>query len=243
MGDSSLGRGILGVVPAAPNAPAATAVTSPRRPGRPPRSQGVRAANRARLLDAAIAAIRCHGAEVSMDELAAAVGVSKPVLYGEFGGRGGIADEVAKHLAEQIERTIATRLAAGEQMDAVAVVRLIVTGLVDIVADDTQLYGFLARRVVRQASRGFLDNALAREFHQRASIVLPITARSEEPALFPLLADGLFGFMFAAVESWQARPELSRAELIAGLSVVVVAGLQAVSTVAAPGTLSGSASG
>jgi AcrR family transcriptional regulator len=53
----------------------------PRGPGRPPRTAEERAAQRTRLVDAAMAAIRTHGPDVSVDEIAAAAGVSKPVLY------------------------------------------------------------------------------------------------------------------------------------------------------------------
>ena len=44
--------------------------SSSRAPGRPPRSPEARAAQRSRLLDGAMAAIRRHGPEVSVDEMA-----------------------------------------------------------------------------------------------------------------------------------------------------------------------------
>src|SRR5581483_949637 len=57
-----------------------------------------------RLLASVIACVRGRGPHVSVDELARASGVAKPVLYDVFGDRRGIAAAVAGELADMIER-------------------------------------------------------------------------------------------------------------------------------------------
>ena len=51
-------------------------------------------------------AIRVHGPDVSVDDMAAAAGVSKPVLYGEFGDKVGIGEAIAVELGERGERVV-----------------------------------------------------------------------------------------------------------------------------------------
>jgi AcrR family transcriptional regulator len=204
----------------------ATPAAAPRRPGRPPRSEQERAAQRARLLDAAMAAIRDGGPDLSIDELAAAAGVSKPVLYDEFGGKVGMADAMAVVLTQRVEREVLDELAKGPAIDAETSVRLAVTALIDLIADEPNIYAFLVRSM-RSNDRGFLDNALVREMHARATVVVRLAAPDVDQATLRVLTDGLFGFLFGAVESWQATRKPPKAKLVDGLTRIIVTGLQA----------------
>src|SRR5437016_10148188 len=130
-------------------------VTPARRPGRPARTEQERAAQRARLLDSSMDAIREQGPDISIDELAAAAGVSKPVLYDEFGGKLGIADALAVVLAQNVERNVMKRLASGPTIDAETAVRLAITSLINLIVDEPNLYAFLVRSM-RSTDRGFL---------------------------------------------------------------------------------------
>ena len=75
-------------------------------PGRPSRTDSERSLQRQRLLDDAMAAIRLHGSSVSVENIAAHAGVSKPVIYAEFGDKAGIADALALERAQQMERIV-----------------------------------------------------------------------------------------------------------------------------------------
>src|SRR3954451_2832852 len=77
-----------------------------RGPGRPPRSPEERAAQRSRLVDGAMAAIREHGPDVSVDDMPAPAGVSKPVLYATFGDKVGIGEAIAVELGARGERDV-----------------------------------------------------------------------------------------------------------------------------------------
>src|SRR5580704_18590923 len=94
-----------------------TVTTTPRAPGRPSRTDTERTLQRQRLLDDAMAAIRRHGPTVSVDEIAAQAGVSKPVIYAEFGDKAGIAEAFALARAEQVERSLVAELAASKSLD------------------------------------------------------------------------------------------------------------------------------
>lgn len=207
-----------------------TAVATRRR-GRPRRTDEQRRAHRGRLVDAAMAAIRERGPDLSIDDLAAAAGVSKPVLYDEFGGRVGIADAIAVVVAEAVERRVVAELAAAP-FELEAAVRAVIEGLVDFVDDEPELYVFLVR-AIRSPERGFLDNALVAVVHERASVLVGFVAPGLPTEHLRVLTDGLFGFVFASVESWQARRDLSKEALIDTLARVIHAGLGALARQAA----------
>jgi AcrR family transcriptional regulator len=207
---------------------AGSTTADPKRPrGRPPRTDAQRHAHRSRLVEAAIDAIREHGPDLSIDDIAAAAGVSKPVLYDEFGGRLGIADAVAVVIAERIERQVIGRLAAGGAFDLGAAVRAFVEALVNLIDDEPSLYVFLVRSL-RSPERGFLDNALLAVVHQRAAMVVGFIAPGMPEAHLRILTDGLFGFVFGAVESWQARKAPPKHELIDTLTDVIRIGFSGV---------------
>lgn len=203
-------------------------VTGARTRGRPPRTEEQRAAQRLRLTEAAMDAIRQGGAELSIDDLALAAGVSKPVLYDEFGGKLGIADAMAVLLAERIERKVIGELTDIESLDFTAVIRLVVEALINLIADEAELYAFLVRSI-RSSDRGFLDNALVRVIHDRAMVVVKLLAPAPtlDPDAISVLTDGLFGFMFAAVESWMPVRRPPQDEFIDTLVAIVREGIRA----------------
>jgi AcrR family transcriptional regulator len=77
-----------------------------KRRGRPPRSEVERAAQRTRLIEAAMDAVRAGGGDISVADIADSAEVSKPVLYAEFGDKNGIADAISVVLADIVEQRI-----------------------------------------------------------------------------------------------------------------------------------------
>lgn len=198
-----------------------------RRRGRPPRSADERAAQRERLVDATMAGIRASGPDISVDDLATAAGVSKPVLYDEFGGKLGIADAIAVHLAEDLEARVLDEFSRGEIFDIETTIRSVIDGIIDIILREPALYAFLVR-AIRASDRGFLDNALVRVIHDRATTLVGLVAPGTPDTHLDVLTDGLFGFVFAAVESWYPTRQPERHELVRALTTVIRTGIQAV---------------
>lgn len=195
--------------------------------GRPPRTAEQRAAQRSRLIAAVRRGLGEFGAEASIEDLAAVAGVSKPVLYDEFGDKFGIADAVAVALAEELEARVIEQLAAGGQYDIKAMVGHIIEALVDITEREPHSYAFIVR-AIRTSDRGFLDNALVRAVHERSQMLIQLVAANVPEDRLAILLDGLFGFTFAAIESWHTNRTAERSDLIEDLSEVVAAGVAAV---------------
>lgn len=172
--------------------------------------------------------VRQRGPDCSMDDLARGAGVSKPVLYRHFGDKRGVADAIAVTLAHRLVASAAADL-AGHPIDIAAVVRSTFSALIHVVDTDPELYRFIAR-AIHSGDRGLLDNALVRVIQERLTVLVGLLLPGLDPVRRRALTDGLFGFGFAAVESWTAHRELSKEELIEALSVVVQGGIEAAGT-------------
>jgi AcrR family transcriptional regulator len=199
-----------------------------RGPGRPRRTPEARAIQRARLLDAAIAAIRRVGPETSVDEMASEAGVSKPVLYAEFGDKYGIADAIAVEIVERAERDLMAEIARTGTIELESALRLGVEGFFDIVTGEPAIYGFIFRSI-RSNDRGLLDNALVRSLQARFELVAGMLVPDADPEVLRVMAHGTFGFIIGAIESWLGTQTPPRDELIDTIVLVLANGLQTLS--------------
>lgn len=206
---------------------APSVVMTSRRRGRPRRTPAQRAEQRDRLVAAAVDTVRERGPDVSMDDLARGAGVSKPVLYSEFGDKRGVADAIAVTLAHRLEAKAAADLAG--EVTIPAVVRATVGALIDLIDTEPELYSFIVR-AIRTGDTGLLDNGLVRVIRERLEVLVGLLLPGLDSVRLRALTDGLFGFGFAAVESWTSHRELSKEELIEALSVVVQGGIEAAGT-------------
>lgn len=173
-------------------------------------------------------AVRDRGPDQSLDDLAAAAGVSKPVLYDTFGGRAGLADAVALVLAEQVQTAVLHRVEPGTAVTLDDVLHAIVAVLVELIDEETELYAFVVR-TLRTDERRFLDNALVRVLHDRATVLLQTFAPDIDETDLHLLVDGVYGFVWATVESWQEERMTDRDHVVELLSTVIRAGLRSAS--------------
>jgi AcrR family transcriptional regulator len=178
--------------------------------------------------------IRDRGAEVSVDDIAADSGVSKPVIYGHFGDRLGLADAIAVVMADGVTETtlreVESRAELGGEVDFEAAVGAIVASLVDVVEREPAIYGFLVR-TIRSGERGFFDNALVDVIRERGGRLVEFANPGIGHDVREVLVDGAFGFLLFSIESWKATGTPGCDELVQTLTAAVVAGFAS----AAPG--------
>ena len=215
------------VSPVAVREPGAMATpTSTRGPGRPPRSPEARAAERSRLLERCMAAIREHGPDVSVDDMAASAGVSKPVLYAEFGDKVGIGEAIAVELGERGERVVIEEMSRGGGLEMRRALTVAIDRFIDIVIDEPEIYAFILRSI-RTSDKGLLDNALIRTLEGRFQLLATVLFPEADPDIVHVVAAGTFGFILASVESWRETGRPDRDELVEQLTMVLVAGFAA----------------
>src|SRR5438874_449883 len=107
-----------------------SAATGTQTDGRTRRWEGYRAARRAQLVDAAIRAIRRHGATVAMEDIAAEAGTSKAGIYRHFADK------------EDLSVAVGSRIAG----DLVADITAAIDAYVKVIESDPEPYRFIVHR-------------------------------------------------------------------------------------------------
>ena len=186
-----------------------------------------RAERREELLDAAVAAIRQRGPGASMEDLAAAAGVTKPILYRHFGDRRGIvlalADRFSAELLGDLQRALR------QPDDPRTVLVKTIDAFVAIVERDPHVYRFLVQRAGTEQPDGA---AALSEFMRRIGVEVANVLRAQLGAAgaddsgAEVLAHGIVGFVYAAGDWWAERGTMSREELVDHLAGLLWSGFE-----------------
>jgi AcrR family transcriptional regulator len=186
--------------------------------GRPRGPRRDRSERRAELLDAATEAIRSAGARATMSELAAAAGITKPILYAHFDDKAGLAHALSLRVIDQLNEALRGGLAAdAEPRERM---RATIAAFVDFVQREPQLYAFLVRG-------GFGDPGLVSEIGNQITVALGSALRDAGADTGPaeLWSYGIIGAVFVACEWWLVRPVVSQDQLVDDLTRLLWNGL------------------
>jgi AcrR family transcriptional regulator len=187
---------------AAPVVRAGASARNARR-GRPP------LADREQLLDSAEQAIRRHGPAVSLERIAAAAGVTKPVLFAHVGDRRALVHALAERLLVRIEAAVRDAIAQTPP-GRLALERLIAAHL-ETVSSDRHVYTF-----VNGAGAGDTELASTLEFAQRSAAPLAAGLASArrraglETASADAWAHAIIGMLHMTGLWWLHRSPLDR---------------------------------
>lgn len=192
------------------------------------RWRGHREGRRGEMVEAALRAIRAHGPSVSIGEIAAEAGVTKPVLYRLFADRDALYVAVGQRIAADVLARLTPaldELAQDESEERIAAVLEVYLAAIE---EEPELYRFVVRQqsmagpasAVVSDSRAVVGNALARIIGDRAR-TLGLDAGLAEP-----WGHGLVGLVQATADWWiqQGRP-LGRAALTAYLTRLIWHGI------------------
>lgn len=191
-----------------------------RRVGRPPGPRRDPAERREELLDAAVGAIRVHGPDVSMAELAEAAGVTRPILYDHFGDRAGVAAALASRLSGELGESLAAVLAQPVPL------RTAISKGIDLfcrfVDKDPAVYRFL-QTTTRPADAATVDATLGHPLGRAFATALG--AAGADPRMGETWGHAVLGMVFAAAEWWSATRRITRKDLVAHLTTLVCDGI------------------
>lgn len=168
-------------------------------------------------------AIRRFGPDVSVEEMAAEGGVSKPVLYATFGDKNGIADAMAVELVERAERDIVSTLSG--ELTLESSIRAAVEAFFEIVTADPAIYAFLFRSI-RTSDRGLLDNALVRSLQARFRALADVLAPDADADMVTVMSGATFGFVIGAIEAWLTTGNPPRDQLVDVVTVSLARALE-----------------
>ncbi|MDJ0395851.1 TetR/AcrR family transcriptional regulator [Rhodococcus sp. G-MC3] len=133
-------------------------ISSPTRTdGRKSRWREHKIARRAELLDGTLAAIRLHGCDIGLDDIAAEIGISKTLLYKHFLNKNGLTNATMAHY---LETTLAPRIqsAISEKFGEYDLTRAVITAYIETIAHDPDVYLYVmanttSRDATTQAER------------------------------------------------------------------------------------------
>ncbi len=103
-----------------------------------------RAERRALLVQAAIRAIRQHGPDVAMEDIATEAGVSKPIIYRHFQDKGDLYMAVSETATQRLRAALLSGL--DTEGDPRELLRLAIETYLRFIEEDPELYRFVVRR-------------------------------------------------------------------------------------------------
>lgn len=199
-----------------------TSRSSARSATTPQKRAEQRAARRESYLDAAIAVITDEGPTASMEAIAHASGVSKPILYRHFGDREGLIAALADRLIGGLVARLGEVLAGGQTPRGL--LHDAIDAYVATIEDDPSLYRFLTNRVpARGATLSSLVDQVAAVIAQSLAEGLRGAGLDTAPAR--PWSYGIVGMVHLAGDDWVARPAIPRAELVGDLTSLLWDGL------------------
>lgn len=179
------------------------------RDGRDLRWEGHREQRRADLVDATIRAVRHHGAGVGMDEIAAAAGTSKTVIYRHFGDKAGLYRAVADRIDERVFRHVSGALAqpnSGSDTDPSRVVASTVDAYLSLVEADPQVYRFVVSRPL--VGRALPDDPVEATTDRVVELLVRAFPTDQiAPEVARTWALALVGAVHAVADDWLLTPD------------------------------------
>jgi AcrR family transcriptional regulator len=198
-----------------------------------------RAIRRESYLDAAIAVSSHEGPTASMEAIASASGVSKPILYRHFGDREGLVAALADRLIVGLVARLDEVL--GGDGTPRALLHDAIDAYVGTIEDDPSLYRFLTHRIpARGAALTSLVDRVAAVIARTLAEGLREAGLDTAPAR--PWSYGIVGMVHLAGDDWVARPASPRVELVDDLTNLLWSGLGGVfGSLGGRGAASGSA--
>jgi AcrR family transcriptional regulator len=184
------------------------------RAGEPLERADRRAVRRTALLEAAVEAIRAQGPGVTMEQLAKAGGVTKPILYRHFGDRDGLITAIADRYATDLMSEIVAPLMA--EATGRELLRSTIDAYVRFIERDPNLYRFLVQHPPERGERltsisALVDN-IARQVAQILGQRLADAGRDTGPAV--AWAYGIVGLVHQAGDWWVDDQTMHRERLV-----------------------------
>src|SRR5215207_684617 len=137
-----------------------------------------------------------------MEAMAAASGVTKPILYRHFGDRQGLVTAIGERFQEELGAAIGAALESFGQTSEGGVLRATIDAYLSLVERETELYRFLVQQDARTGNE--ISSAfVARVIEQVTGVVAAgLEGAGRDPALAELWAVGIVGMVHAAGDWW-----------------------------------------
>jgi len=182
---------------------------------------------RAQMVQAAMDAVRRHGAGVSVAEIAAAAGITKPVLYRHFTDRADLQRAVGERAGALLMERITPELA--RDREPVEHIRGVIDAFLAGIEEEPELWRFVVHPQERAHGTDVIEDVREQISRLLATLLgerlrgLGLDSGGAEA-----WAHGLVGMVQSAGDWWLQRRTMSRAALTDYLTTLIWAGVAGV---------------
>ncbi|NNN21568.1 MAG: TetR/AcrR family transcriptional regulator [Acidimicrobiales bacterium] len=190
-----------------------------------------REGRRQELLDAAVDAIRNEGANTSMEAIASAAGVTKPILYRHFEDRAGLVNALAKRSEEMLFDALNEALGLSPNevatKDPRRLLRTTIETYVTFIDENRDVYHFLTRHQ-EATPPGFAD--FMQRVARQVSVVLDLQLHSYGLDTGPaeLWAHAIVGMVHQAGDWWSEHQVMTRSRMVDALCRLLWSGFEGI---------------
>ncbi|GAA1842998.1 hypothetical protein GCM10009836_23010 [Pseudonocardia ailaonensis] len=168
-----------------------------------------------------MAAVREHGPGVSVAEMAASAGITKPVLYRHFTDRADLQLAVGRRAAEDLMAKMAPALM--EDLAPVDQIAGVVDAFLAGIEEEPQLWRFVVHNTVEREAGGEVVEDVRAQIAQLLAQLIGARLRSagKDSGAAEAWAYGLVGMVQSAGDWWLERQTMSRADLTRYLTALI----------------------
>lgn len=162
-----------------------------------------------------------------MDAMAAAGGVTKPILYRHFGDRDGLVAAIAARFLSRLSDGINHGLTSWRGPETGAtVLRVTVDAYLSLVEEDNNLYRFLVQADARAGNR--TTSEFVEQVSNQVAAVLRagLEGGGREAQHAELWAYGIVGMVHAVGDWWAERQPMRREEVVDSITRLLWSGLE-----------------
>lgn len=178
------------------------------------------------LLEAAIGVIRDDGASASMERIALAGGVTKPILYKHFGDKAGIYEAIAARYLNELRSELVKSMQRGATPEET--LRRTVDTYLAVIERDPQIYRFLTREARLSVSDpGAPVESFIRQLAGEVTVVIGdgLRASGTDLGAAEPIGYGITGMVQLAGDWWIERRPMSRERMTAYITDLIWNGL------------------
>ncbi|GAA2560340.1 TetR/AcrR family transcriptional regulator [Pseudonocardia hydrocarbonoxydans] len=197
-------------------------------PVKPTDRQARRAQRRAEMVQAAMDAVRRHGPGVSVADIAAEAGITKPVLYRHFDDRADLHRAVGHEAAALLMARIAPELMKNREPKEH--IRGVIDGFLSGVEDEPQLWRFVVHNPGEHTPGAEVVDDVRQTIASLLSSLIGVRLREADldPGGAEAWAIGLVGMVQSAGDWWLERQTMSREAVTDYLTTLIWGGVAGV---------------
>ena len=184
-----------------------------------------RQVRRRELLDAAIDVIRREGADVTMEEMASAGGISKPILYRHFVDRDGLVAAITETALVELGAILDAKIAEARADRPPHSIRATIDAFFEYIEREPQLYRFIVDSDSKGGTRATM--AFTEQIAQRVAETLAhgLVDHGRDPAPAAIWGRAIVGMVQNTAAWWIGGADTSRREAVDALTDLAWVGM------------------